>query len=151
MGFIRGCCGSRRALSPQPCLGEHSPVLAWGCFCWDGAGAPWRVCPGPPWLLLPSACASSIPGPGQRVPARGVPADHPPPGLDGRAGQGPPGLTRICRVFGGDCGTPGNQKDMCWQTPAPDGNPSGMWAVDTWQGWPVMGNSNPSLGDKAET
>lgn len=101
--------------------------------------------PGPPSPQPVPAAPQSL---GRRVPARGVPADHPPPGLDRRAGQGPPGLTRVYEVAGGGCGTPGWQKGMRWQTLAPGGNPLGMWAVGTWQGWPVLGNSNPSLGTR---
>lgn len=84
MGFIRDCCGSRRALGPQPCLEEHVAQ------CWLG-DASVRMglehhggsALGPPGSPCPQPVPAALQGLGRRVPARGVPADHPPPGLDG--------------------------------------------------------------------
>lgn len=84
MDFVRDCWGSMRALPG----GTRGPVLAWGCLCRDGAGAPRRVCPGPPWPSQPSVCASSTPGPGQEGPSQGSPSRPPSPwtGQEGWAG-----------------------------------------------------------------
>lgn len=147
MGFVRGCWGSMRALGPQPCLEEHvaqrwlgDASVRMGLEHCGGSAL------GPPGSPSPQLVPAALQGPGRSVPARGGPADHPPPALHRRAGQGPPGLTRACGVAGGGRGTPTQQKGTCWQASAPGGNPLGMWAVGTQQGWPVLGNSNPSLG-----
>lgn len=60
----------------------------------------------PPGSPCPQPVPATPQGLGRRVPARGVPAHHPPPGLDGTALQRPPWLTRVCR---GGCGTPGRR------------------------------------------
>lgn len=110
MGFIRDCCGSRRALGPQPCLEEQVAQ------CWLGDASVrmglehhGESALGPPGSPCPQPVPAALQGLGRRVPARGVPADHPPPGLDGTAVQRPPWLTRFCRVAGGGCGTPGRR------------------------------------------